>query len=155
MKTPVCKLRDGLLVMLNYMICNTLKLNTLYIVIVISDKCSTCPVKCKFLSWVQMVAKQNSSLVLQTEGQVMAERPKNNCCFATPNRPWNETPLLSFLKLSFQYKIVTKSTYKIFSHSVPEKNGNKRITSQISCSQVLFLTLWPSKKIYLHLKMYH
>lgn len=32
-----------------------------------------------------MVAKQSSSLVLETEGQVMAERPKNNCCFAPPD----------------------------------------------------------------------
>lgn len=55
-----------------------------------------------------MVAKQSSSLVSQTEGQVMAERPKNNCCFAPPNHPWNETPLLSFLKLSVQYKIVKR-----------------------------------------------
>lgn len=75
-----------------------------------------------------MVAKQSSSRVLKTEGQVMAERPKNNCCFAPPDHPWNETPLLSFLKLSVQYKIVTKSTYKVSSNSFQEKNSNKHVT---------------------------
>lgn len=68
-----------------------------------------------------MVATQSSSWVLETEGQVMAERPENNCCLATPDHPWNETPPLSFLKLSVQYKIVTKTTYKISSHSVQRK----------------------------------
>ena len=42
-----------------------------------------------------MVAKQSSSSLLKTEGQVMAERPKKNRCFATPGHPWKETPLLS------------------------------------------------------------
>lgn len=67
-----------------------------------------------------MVAKLNNSSDLQTEGQVMAERPKNNCCFAAPNHPGNEKRLR--LKLSVQDKPVTKSTYKLSSHSVPGKN---------------------------------
>lgn len=126
----VCKPRDSLSVMLNCMIYITLKLNMLYVMVIFqinAQHSKLLKVKCKFFSWVQMVAKQCSSLVLQTEGQVMAERPKNNCCFATSNHPWNETPLLSFLKLPVQYKIVIKSTYKISSHSA--QGGGGMVTS--------------------------
>lgn len=59
-----------------------------------------------------MVAKLNSSSVLQTEGQVMAERPKNNCFFAAPNHPGNKKLRLSETVCSVQ------NSYKEYLHDL-------------------------------------
>lgn len=110
--------------------------------------------KCKFLSGVQMEAKQSSSGPLDRRSG-HGWKTKEQLPLCTPDHPRNETPPLSFLKLSVQYKTVRKSTYKISSPSVWGKTvtGTSHHTTSIcNCSEVLLLTLWPPKKAHLYLK---
>lgn len=75
-----------------------------------------------------MVAKLNSSSFLQTEGQVMAERPKNNCCFAAPNHPGNEKLRLSETVLQ---RVPIRSPHSL-SQEKKKKNNSKQTSPDSS-----------------------
>lgn len=89
-----------------------------------------------------MVAKLNSSSVLQTEGQVMAERPKNNCFFAAPNHPGNEK-----LRL-FETVCSVQNSYKEYLHDLltvcPRKHGSRQ--SPLTLHRLTLTTVPPHQR---------